>query len=738
MRQQNRLFVLALALGVLVIGAIAWPFWQGRVYVADDLGIFHLSARAFYARSLAQGERFLWWPDVLCGYYLHGEGQAGLYHPIHLLLYRALPLATAFTLELVLHYPILLAGTFFLLRRWALGRDASMFGALVFTFSSFNFLHFVHPNMVAVIAQVPWLLLAIDVVLCDRDARRVAVAKLAVGLLTASQLLIGHPQAVWLSAVIEMLYVLFRRPGWSSSGRVWSLGASTSFGILAGMIQLLPTWDAMSASARVTPATLSAYRAFDSMNPVNLVQLVAPYLLKARVSGRSTQDYALYCGATASVLWVWLLMRRRQLEVVKHLAIGAIVLAAVGLLLALGKYGYVYHLQAYIPLVNSFGVPVRYVVLAQFAFAVGAALAFADLARASERQVSAAWRELWPLASVAAVSVLVAVAALVVRARPGRFPDLAAQIASPVMILLGSGLVVIAAALAIAAARGSRAALASLIVFTVVDQAAYGLSFIRRPYPPTRIADVVSGQAQPPDAVPSRVQSDNDFLTMGGFQLAGGYVAFRPRRDLDALSVQRLQIAGVRWVQVRTPWLGDRESLRLDPQLGGDVHVTYDGGGNSSTWALVPAPLPRVRLLTREMLSADTRRDIGTIDVRTIALVPEPLQLAGGEPGSASIAVDKPGEIRVKTTVASRQLIVVSESWHEGWRAVVDGRTGPVVRVYGDFIGAVVDAGAHDVAFRFQPWSFRAGGWLSVAGLGLMLADLSLQLRRRGRTAQAF
>jgi len=736
MRLQTRRLVLGLAMGVLVIGAMAWPIGQGRVYIADDLGIFHLAARAFYARSLALGESFLWWPDVMCGYYLQGEGQAGLSHPIHLLLYRMLPLAAAFTLELVLHYPFLLAGTFFLLRRWALGRDAAIFGALIFTFSSFNVLHFVHPNMVAVIAHMPWLLLAIDVALCDDDARRVALAKLAVGLLTASQLLIGHPQAVWLSALAEALYVLFCRPRWSSPGRLWGLAASKSFGILGGMIQLLPTWDVVSASVRATPATVAAYRAFDSMNPLNLLQLVAPYLWKARVFGRSTQDYALYTGATATVLWVWLLMRRRQLASSKPLATGVILLAAIGVLLALGKYGYVYRLQAYVPLANSFGVPVRYVVLVQLAFAVGAAIAFADLARAvghdAARQPSSSWRELWPLAAVAVLSVAVAIAALAVRARPDRVPDLAARIASPAAIGLGAGLVVVAAALAIAAARGSRAALAGLIVFTVVDQAAYGLTFIRRPYPPAPIADVISGQAQPPDTVPSRVQSTNNFLTMGGFRLASGYIAFRPRQQLNELSVARLELAGVRWVQARPPWAAEREVPRLDAALT-DTRVTHDVVGGRSTWVRVPAPLPRVRLLTRDAVSAAPMRDIGAIDLRSTALVPEPLNLAGGGPGSVSIVTDKPGEIDVRAMVPARQLVSLSESWHEGWRVTVDGQPRPLVRVYGDFIGAVVEAGDRDVAFRFQPWSFRVGAWMSAVGLGLMIGDLLFTLWRRGR-----
>ena len=33
---------------------------------------------------------------------------------------------------------------------------------MTFTFSSFCLLHFVHPNAVAIVAHVPWLLWAID------------------------------------------------------------------------------------------------------------------------------------------------------------------------------------------------------------------------------------------------------------------------------------------------------------------------------------------------------------------------------------------------------------------------------------------------------------------------------------------------------------------------------------------------------------------------------------------------
>ncbi len=143
--------------------ALAAPFFLGRVYVADDLGEFHLPVRNFYAEQLNHGEAFDWMPSLYGGFYLAAEGQLGAYHPLHWLLYRCLPLGAAFDVELLVSYPLLFVGTYLFLRRLVGRRDAASFGALVFTFGGFNLLHFVHPNAIAIVAHLPWLLLAIDV-----------------------------------------------------------------------------------------------------------------------------------------------------------------------------------------------------------------------------------------------------------------------------------------------------------------------------------------------------------------------------------------------------------------------------------------------------------------------------------------------------------------------------------------------------------------------------------------------
>src|SRR5689334_12099840 len=80
---------------------LAFPLVTGRVFTKDDLAAWHLPFRFLYAQALRAGDSFLWTPAARSGLYIHGEGEAGLSHPLHLLLYRVLPLGPAFNLEII-------------------------------------------------------------------------------------------------------------------------------------------------------------------------------------------------------------------------------------------------------------------------------------------------------------------------------------------------------------------------------------------------------------------------------------------------------------------------------------------------------------------------------------------------------------------------------------------------------------------------------------------------------------
>ena len=254
---------------LLSFAALALPFFLGQVYVADDLGEFHLPLRNFYAEQLARHEPFDWMPSLYGGFYVTAEGQLGAYHPLHVLLYRTLPLGAAFDLELLVSYPFMFGGMYLLLRRWLARRDASLAGALVFTFGGFNLLHFVHPNAVAIVAHIPWLLLAIEASLTEASGPRRATADLAIGLLTASQLLLGYPQYVWFSLLVETAYAVWRtislRVGIS---RVVMPLIAVTLGVLTAGVQLLPTIDGLSHSTRAAAdARVCQYRLAASVEP---------------------------------------------------------------------------------------------------------------------------------------------------------------------------------------------------------------------------------------------------------------------------------------------------------------------------------------------------------------------------------------------------------------------------------------------------------------------------------------
>src|SRR5712692_5492117 len=210
---ERLLFIVLLLGGALFLYLLAKPLLHGSVYAVGDLGFFHLPLRQFYADCLAQGDNFHWIPWLFCGYYAHGEGQVGMYHPLHLVLYGLLPLNWAFNFEFLLNFVFLPCGAYFWLRGWLPRRDGALLGALLFTFSGFILGHNNHINAVAIIAHLPWLLLATDRLIDDSHPWRRAAAGLGLGLLIMSEWLLGYPQYVLMNTLVQGIYLLWRLPG---------------------------------------------------------------------------------------------------------------------------------------------------------------------------------------------------------------------------------------------------------------------------------------------------------------------------------------------------------------------------------------------------------------------------------------------------------------------------------------------------------------------------------------------
>jgi hypothetical protein len=709
---ERRLVWLALAAVFAVLGWLALPLARGEVLLDTDLGRFYLPFRHFYEGALHTGDRFTWFPYQYTGFHLHGEGQLALFHPLNLLLYRLFPLAPAFHLEFLRSYVFLLVGTYLFMRRWTLPRSAALFSALSFSFCGFNLLHFMHLNIVAAAAHLPWLLLAGDVALrSPRPGYRNAGA-LAFGLLTTSQLLIGHPQAVWMSLVVEGAYALLLLRG--RTGPAARLAGAALLGIAGAALQLLPVWESLGRSFRADP--FAGYVSNYAVAPVGLVQLVAPYLFETRVAGKYTAELSIYVGAVELALLVWLVLRATRLGAARPLAIGALGLALLALGLCLGDAGLLYRLQTALPVVGLFRAPARYAFVFQFASAVAAGIAFADLAATARSGPRPAWRSLWPLALVPAASVAAALASDGLSELAAAHSQRPLAAAGPALVWVGPLLAVAAAGLTLAAARGRASALAGLVLLAAADHAAYGLSFIDRSERSTLEAILERPVRQVP-AEGYRRYSGSLLLTMRGIRLVTGYAAMVPDRVLKEPA----------------RFKNDRHWDRL-------IQMLRVSSASSVYGSPVPDPMPRARLVTRAFVSRLPNIELMRIDLESTALVDRPLRLAGGPRGAAEIALDRPGEIHVATRSKSRQLLVVSESYHPGWSARIGDRECEVLPVYSDFMGCAVPAGEHLVRFAFDPQSLRAGARISAAALGLLLlgygAPALRSLRRDARSAR--
>src|SRR5262249_25047593 len=78
-----------------------------------------------------------------------------------------------------------------------------------------------------------------------------------------------------------------------------------------------------------------------------------------------------------------------------------------------------------------------------------------------------------------------------------------------------------------------------------------------------------------------------------------------------------------------------------------------------------------------------------------------------GEPREARVVEDRPNRVVVETDPGPAGYLVLADVWYPGWRCTVDGRDVPLYRA--DFLFRAVELpeGAREVAFTFEPASYR-------------------------------
>jgi hypothetical protein len=240
----------------------------------NDLLAEYMHTRAFGFNELANGNLALWNPYQFSGLPFFGGFQSALLYPPNWI-FLCLPLNMAINISVVLHVFLMGACMYAWLRYRDLHPLASATGAVIMMFCGAYFTHVNagHLSNLSSMVWAPLILLAIDGIF---DTRKWCWVLLGSGAV-AMQILGGHPQYVYYTAIACAIYTALRMFPAQQRGRIVGLlTIMVLFAAALTAVQLLTGLETAGESVRSkgTPFYFATMFAFP---PENLLTLIAPY-----------------------------------------------------------------------------------------------------------------------------------------------------------------------------------------------------------------------------------------------------------------------------------------------------------------------------------------------------------------------------------------------------------------------------------------------------------------------------
>lgn len=309
--------------------------------------------------QLAQGNLALWNPHIFSGMPFFGGFQSALLYPPNWL-YLVLPIAKAINVSIALH--ILLAGVFLYLWTYHRGLHpaACLLSSILYMFSGPFFLHIYagHLPHLAAMAWAPLLFCAIDGLIKERSTLWYLVGVLALTM----QILAGHPQYVFYTAIAAGLYTLLRLIRSPRRAHLLlGLGSMYLGAAALTAVQLLAGLQAAGESVR-SGGTPYAFAAMFSFPPENFLTLLVPSLFGSMSNywGRwYLWEMSLFISVTGLVLALYgAVCGRRDLRL---FSLSMILILSI---LAMGAYTPLFSLlYGFVPGFNAFRVNAKFIFL---------------------------------------------------------------------------------------------------------------------------------------------------------------------------------------------------------------------------------------------------------------------------------------------------------------------------------------------------------------------------------------
>ena len=742
--------------------------------------------RQLAAEQIRAGSWPLWNSYLGSGTPLAANLQTGAFYPPNVL-FLLMPVEHASGWGLALHVAMAALSAYYLGRTLGLSRFGALVAGLAYGGGGYLIAHWVFPSMVYAAAWLPLLLAQVEKLVqraspdAQATARHWLVEVALLALVVALQLLAGHAQTSFYSAVIVAFFALYRLTQRRTAegkprirGSLLAAGGlllATLWGVALAAIQLLPTAELAAHSQRAGNLTNLTFAYELSFWPWRLITLLAPDFFGNPARGEYWA-YGTYWEESAFVgvlplvlaflaLGAWWRKRKQGAGGPHSLVPFLTLLCLVSLLLALGNRTPLYPLLfRYVPGFGLFQAPAR--------LTVGYALGIALLAGIGADTLRLAPRTRTVLRVVLVAGIGIGFAAVVTRLA---LPDVRDSFANS-MIRLGVSLAVASGVLLLRGRRLRGRQWQGLVVaIIIVDLLLFGWGLAPGTDPGIYHAPVATAEfleTQPP----GRVHVDDAYAQ----EVYDRYVSLAAFGPSDTAYLQGLR-------ESLFPNLTSAQHLpgsgNYDPLTIGaydDLYALLEG--TPGTPPDMEAMLPLLKLFGAPYLLTDRELELPLLydkgpyiyaiesalpvafvvhNARIVEdaqhrleLLQHPsfdphtevilshrlpsLPIRGAEQSrdeSVSIVRDGQDRVRIDVTLTQPGYLVLTDTHYPGWRATVDGQPVEILEANHAFRAVQLGTGEHTVLFEYEPLSFRLGAWITLSALVVLAAIAIISGRYR-------
>ncbi len=726
------------------------PLLTGRAWFVEDIeGAFYPIHSLKYQMGQAR-QIFLWNPYIFSGTPYLADPQSAMFYPPNWIFFLV-PTGRAIVWFIFFHFILASGGSYLFLRAHHFEPFSSLGGALFFSLSGFALLHMMHLGILGAYALIPW-----GLYLTRRLIERGSLVSVSLlGLYFALLLFNGSFQLAMMAGLIIALYFgghldlkgFFRRDQLRLSG-LFIL--ALILGITLASIQLIPTGELYFNTPRGSGLTFQDATA-GSLRPADFLMSLIPEYRGNPLKGTYRGHHAFWeiCVFIGIFPLLGAFLGPAISPAGEKRRVGIFLLTGfLGVLLSLGGNTPLYMLIHKVPVMGSFRIPARYIVLTITALAYFLTLTLDQFPGAFKRLEKPArrWLGICLAFSVAVFLGLLiffirrdvasirtgflffalggsAGLALLILGFLGKIPALPARITALIILVITP---IPASILWNPTVPGDYFATRSRPFHPVAER----IPPVRvHYYPPVEMKDTLN---LPSTRKVSNLQGYNPLALSHYLE----YLVFSELgRPLDREIIRSLTRNG-NIFGLENP---DGPMIRLlNPSLDYRFHKIDRGYGISARQ--VPGSLPRFFLADRaevvpdgeEMLRILSSKDHDPRKVLYLSEDPgfdlsrKPHDKNKENPDTGGIEEIRlleysPDRIRLLVNTQRPCWLFLSEVYYPGWKASFDDKSLPVLRANHVFRAVPVPAGSGQLDMVFRPWSLKTGAVITLLGLVFLL-----------------